>query len=479
MLSQETKEMQQEYLDKLYRRHVQGAYVRSGASLIMCFLACVAYFAGVVKSHHIEGISASVLYLILINPPTLFVLRHIKRRDHYKYFSLSINFLEIIGYTAILYFLGGIEAAYLSPIYAAMITYVGMVAPGGVPFIIAGLCSSCFALMVLADYYGLIPHQPVVAGRYNYYPFRDQLAMIGTLSGLLYVVAYISSYTSGLLRKSKERLRRQNKALTEAKRAEERANRSKSEFLANMSHELRTPLNHIIGFTELIVDKKVGELNETQQEYLNDVLDSSNHLLSLINDILDLAKVEADKMELELSDVNLKSLANSSLSMVSQKALRHGIDVSTDLDGVPEIIRADERKLKQILFNLLSNAVKFTPDGGRIALTARRGEVADDFVEISVIDTGVGVRPGDQERVFERFEQADGSFGRRYQGAGLGLHLTKRLVELHGGRIWIESEGEGKGSAFRFTVRTWPSRPKCELLEPLNSSGTECSTRCG
>jgi signal transduction histidine kinase len=151
------------------------------------------------------------------------------------------------------------------------------------------------------------------------------------------------------------------------------------------------------------------------------------------------------------------------------------------LDGVPEIIRADERKLKQILFNLLSNAVKFTPDGGRIALTARRGgdhgsrvtldtsEVADDFVEISVIDTGVGIKPVDQERIFERFEQADGSFGRRYQGAGLGLHLTKRLVELHGGRIWIESEGEGKGSAFHFTVRTWPSRPNCEMSEPFNS----------
>jgi signal transduction histidine kinase len=147
-----------------------------------------------------------------------------------------------------------------------------------------------------------------------------------------------------------------------AKQAAETANQAKSEFLANMSHELRTPLNHIIGFTELIVDKTYGELNEIQEEYLGDVLHSSRHLLSLINDILDLSKIEAGKMALDLSDINLKFLLENSLTMIQEKAMKHGIELSVDIDGIPETIIADERKLKQIIYNLLSNAVKFTPD---------------------------------------------------------------------------------------------------------------------
>jgi len=151
--------------------------------------------------------------------------------------------------------------------------------------------------------------------------------------------------------------------LAMAKKAADSANRAKSEFLANMSHELRTPLNHIIGFTELVVDKNFGELNEVQEEYLNDTLKSSKHLLSLINDILDLTKVEARKLELEPSDVDLRTLLENSLTMIQEKALKHGIKLLIDMDGIPETIRADERELNQIMYNLLSNAVKFTPEG--------------------------------------------------------------------------------------------------------------------
>ena len=251
--------------------------------------------------------------------------------------------------------------------------------------------------------------------------------------------------------------------LKQSKEAAESASRAKSDFLANMSHELRTPLNHIIGFTELVVDQNFGEVNETQAEYLNDVLTSSHHLLSLINDILDLSKVEAGKWELEPAEVNLKQLLENSLIMVREKAVKHGIELAAELETAPAIIMADERKLKQIVFNLLSNAVKFTPDGGKITLRAAPGhpagtqaaaavDASTPWVELSVTDSGIGLRPADIERIFNPFEQAEGTSTRRFQGTGLGLSLTRKLVELHGGRVWAESEGIDRGSVFRLFI---------------------------
>jgi len=236
--------------------------------------------------------------------------------------------------------------------------------------------------------------------------------------------------------------------------AAEDANKAKSDFLANMSHELRTPLNHIIGFTELVVDKNFGALNELQEEYLGDVLISSRHLLSLINDILDLSKVEAGKLELELTDVNLKILMENSLIMIKEKAMKHRIQLLADIVDIPETISVDERKIKQVLYNLLSNAVKFTPEGGDIQLTAKKitEEGTEDFVEICVADTGIGLKSENLERIFGHFEQVESSTSRKFQGTGLGLALTRQLVNLHGGRIWVESDGEGKGSSFRLVI---------------------------
>lgn len=266
------------------------------------------------------------------------------------------------------------------------------------------------------------------------------------------------------------------------KEAAEEANRAKSEFLANMSHELRTPLNHILGFTELILDKNFGDLTELQQEYLTDVHQSSKHLLSLINDILDLSKVEAGKLELEVSSVKIRAVLKNSLNMIKEKAMKEGIRLRTNIDGIPETVRVDERKLKQIIYNLLYNAVKFTQQGGEVCLSARlvecavslgqAGENAEllpitkdqiqqpeimdaehrNFLEVSVADTGIGIEPEYHELVFQPFEQVDGSASRRYQGTGLGLSLTRRLVELHFGKIWVQSEGEGKGSTFTFLI---------------------------
>jgi signal transduction histidine kinase len=230
----------------------------------------------------------------------------------------------------------------------------------------------------------------------------------------------------------------------EKSRQLEVASRHKSEFLANMSHELRTPLNAVIGFAEVLRAKMAGEVNDKQAEYLDDIREAGEHLLSLINDILDLSKIEAGRMELELARFDLPKAIAHAMTQVRARALRDGIQLGKDIDpGLAEFL-ADERKLKQILLNLLSNAVKFTPDGGRVDVNAR---LDSNKIFISVKDTGVGISPEDQASLFEEFKQVGNDRSRRAEGTGLGLALTKRLVELHGGEIRVDS-APGKGSTF-------------------------------
>ena len=228
----------------------------------------------------------------------------------------------------------------------------------------------------------------------------------------------------------------------------EAASRHKSEFLANMSHELRTPLNAILGFSEVLAERMFGEVNEKQAEYLQDILSSGRHLLSLINDILDLSKVEAGRLELELGRFHLPTALDNALTLVRERATRHGIRLNKTVDERVGDLVADERKVKQILLNLLSNAVKFTPEGGRVGLTAT---VAEGAVTIAVSDTGIGIAPEDQAAIFEEFRQVGREDARKQEGTGLGLTLAKKFVELHGGRIWVESH-VGQGSTFSFTL---------------------------
>jgi signal transduction histidine kinase/HAMP domain-containing protein len=225
------------------------------------------------------------------------------------------------------------------------------------------------------------------------------------------------------------------------------ASQHKSEFLANMSHELRTPLNAVIGFSEVLIDRMFGELNEKQEEYLKDIYASGTHLLSLINDILDLSKIEAGRMELELTDFHLPTAIDNALMLVRERAGRRSIALHTSIDNRFGHIQADERKVRQVVLNLLSNAIKFTPEGGRIEVGA---QPKDRFIEVSVSDTGVGIAPEDQEAVFEEFRQV-GAAAKKVEGTGLGLTLCRKFVELHGGRIWVKSE-IGVGSTFTFTI---------------------------
>jgi len=280
-----------------------------------------------------------------------------------------------------------------------------------------------------------------------------------------------------------DKVSERTKELERAADAADAANLAKSEFLASMSHELRTPLHAIIGFSEVLRDRYFGDLNDKQTAYVKDILESGKHLLSLINDILDLSKVEANRMAIDLSPVHIKGLMESSLVMIKEKAYKRGIDIElkTGIDMEELIITADERKVKQVIFNMLSNAVKFTPKGGKIRVAADllespSSKIQKDFqppppalkmnrnwVMISVQDTGIGIAPGHREKIFEEFYQIQGGVQNKTPGTGLGLSLSKRLVEMHGGRIWVESEGQGKGSRFVFVL---PLEPIAAEKEP-------------
>jgi len=240
---------------------------------------------------------------------------------------------------------------------------------------------------------------------------------------------------------------RMNDELARLYRELETASKHKSEFLANMSHELRTPLNAIIGFSQVLREKLFGDLNEKQAEYIGDILSSSDHLLALINDILDLSKVEAGQVELEIAPFSLREALERGVVMVKERAIRNGVELALQIDPSVGVVEADERRIRQVVFNLLSNAVKFTPAGGGVEV---RSAQVDGDVRVSISDTGAGIAPEDHERIFEEFQQTDVGT-RQGEGTGLGLALSRRLIELHGGRIWVES-ALGEGSTFTFTI---------------------------
>jgi len=243
-------------------------------------------------------------------------------------------------------------------------------------------------------------------------------------------------------------LNRMSEQLGEAHRELEAVSRHKSEFLAGMSHELRTPLNAIIGFSEVLKDGLFGQMKPKQDEYVRDIHTSGQHLLSLINDILDLSKVESGRMELHLTSINVPVAIGDALTLVRERASKHGVKLSSEIDENINALTGDERKVKQILLNLLSNAVKFTPAGGEVTV---RAAPTVDGIQISVIDTGIGIAEKDHQAIFDAFQQGEGGHKPGVEGTGLGLSLTRKLVELHNGRIWVDSK-ISEGSTFSFTL---------------------------
>lgn len=279
------------------------------------------------------------------------------------------------------------------------------------------------------------------------------------------------------LRHSGEMLKQALEKTEELRLLAEAANRAKSDFLANMSHELTTPLNSIIGFSQILQDGLFGDLNEKQKEYVSDILESGIRLLGLLNDMLDIAKLDTSTKGLKKNKFLLKDLLNTMIIFFKEKSLEKNILISLEIAPEAEIeIEADLRMMKQIIFNLLDNALKYTPNGGSVRVAARRVTMQDtghtmqegqilpippllkggeggliDFIEISVQDTGIGIRQENLPMLFQTFTQFESPYNKKYSGAGLGLALTKKLVELHGGKIWAESE-YGKGSKFSFVI---------------------------
>jgi signal transduction histidine kinase/CHASE3 domain sensor protein len=278
---------------------------------------------------------------------------------------------------------------------------------------------------------------------------KDRSTQLETANDELVTIIDESSNLNNALLISNEKLEAQQKEISTSNQQLEVVSRSKSDFLANMSHELRTPLNSVIGFSEVLLDRMFGPLNEKQAEYVGNILTSGKHQLSLINDILDLSKVESGKMELDLTRFSLREILDASVTMLTEKALKMGMALTIDLaPGADITMVADQRKLKQILFNLLSNAVKFTPAGGAIVVSGVRD---GDFIEIAVTDNGPGIRAEDIPKLFQPFTQLESVYTKGFEGTGLGLALNRQLVELHGGRIWVSSTFS-KGSRFSFTV---------------------------
>ena len=288
------------------------------------------------------------------------------------------------------------------------------------------------------------------------FPVELSLAAISADAAPMFI-AYIRDLTE---QKRQEEVRERSRELEEQNRRIQEANRLKSEFLANMSHELRTPLNAVIGFAEILVDGKVGAVNDDQREFLGDILTSGQHLLQLINDVLDLAKIEAGKMELELETFPLRKVIDEVCAIMRPTALKRRILIDIEQTSPVETVTLDQRKFKQVLYNLLSNAVKFSPDHGKVAIVF--GADSNQQLQLAVKDSGIGIKAEDMPRIFREFEQLDSGAARRFPGTGLGLALTKRIIDLHSGSISVHSEPD-KGSTFTVVL------PTCAKLPPKPS----------
>jgi signal transduction histidine kinase/CheY-like chemotaxis protein len=434
---------------RLAAAHRQGAVVRALASVVMWAFAIAAYLLGVITSDHLAGVSAWIVFLILMNPPNLWVLGRLRSFSARYRYGIAIHALEIVAYTGIIHFLGGIEAAYLAPIYGALIAYVGIASKRrGLPYLLATLSAGAFALMAVLQHTGLLLSHPVIAGYHN--PWINQVVVLLVVTALLYIGAYIASRNASLLRRTSDDLRRSNADLAQANEAATVASRGKSEFLARMSHEIRTPLNGILGIGDLLL---ATPLDHRQRQLVEIMNSSGSTLVGIVNQILDLSKIEAGKLVLDAVDFDLRQTLANVVELFEAQAAAKGVELSYEIeDRVPCALRGDALRVQQILTNLVGNAVKFTPRGAVTIQVSVMG-LADGraLIRLEVRDTGIGVAPENRGRIFEAFSQAEGSTTRRYGGTGLGLAICKHLATMLGGEIGVEPRLEG-GSIFWFTA---------------------------
>jgi len=495
-----------DYLKALYRRHYRGALTRIGASFVLWLFGVFAFYVDVMKTHHFTGISVSVLYLILINPPTLWILKQIKHKRAFANFSLFINFLEILGYTSIIYFCGGFEATYLTPIYAALITYVGIVSRRIVTFTIAAFCATAFTTVVILTELDFIPFQRIDP---NFDPSRlSQVVYVSVVIALLFLVAYITSYTAGVLKKNRDKLRRQNLDLeertkqleladkdlkeaqyqleisikertkelesanqelrvemSERKRAEEervklevqlqRAQKMEAigTLAGGVAHDLNNILSGIVSYPELLL-LDLPEDSSFRKPLLT-IQKSGQKATAIVEDLLTLARRGVAVTDV----VNLKAIISDYLKTPEFNELKifhPNIQFEVNLDKDLLNILGSPIHLTKTVMNLICNAAEAMPDGGKTVISTSNQYIdrpikgyddvnEGDYVVLSVIDSGVGILPEDLERIFEPFYTKK-VMGK--SGTGLGMAVVWGAVKDHNGYIDVQS-AEGKGTTFK------------------------------
>jgi signal transduction histidine kinase len=458
---------------KLYKRHLRAAFIRSGVSLAMWTIGVGAFFVGALKAHHLVGISISVIYLILINPPTLIVLKKIAQERTYEKFSLLINLLEIIGYTSVIYFCGDIEATYLTLIYAALIAYVGVVAPQKHSFIIASFCATIYCVMFVLIRAGLIPHLSQVPNSSS--TLVNQILIILVVIGFLYIVAYISATSAHILKQHKEKLKQQNVELTDANKnlkheiqqriqtegalreSEERLARSEKMkalglLAGGVAHDLNNVLSGIVSYPDLLL-MDIPEDSPLKEPILT-IKESGKKAATIVQDLLTLARRGVTTTEV----LNFNDIVSDYLgSPEHKKFLNYHPDVIIEKNLAAELphIQGSAVHIKKTVMNLVSNAAEALPQGGKIIVSTENQYIdrpikgydhvhEGEYVVVKVKDNGTGIAPDDLKRIFEPFYTKK-VMGR--SGTGLGMTVVWGTVQDHNGYINVEST-EGKGTTF-------------------------------
>ncbi len=470
---QSSEVLSPEKLERLEKRHLRGARVRSIASISMWLLAILGFLLGLFKTHHFVGVSASVLFLILMNPPTLFILKKLTRKKSYEYFSLFINQIEIIVYTSVIYFCGGIEAVHLTLVYAALIAYVGVVAPQGHSFIVASLCVITFSLMIGLVYFGYLPYLAIMPG--NIISNTYQLLTLLVVIGLLYMVAYISAATSSLLRRHRDKLHEHNiemaktneKLLQEIKeriQMEKEKNRLQAQLqraqkmeaigalAGGVAHDLNNILSGIVSYPDLLLMQRPEDSPFRKSILI--IQETGNKAAAIVQDLLTLARRGVAITEI----LNLNDIISEYLKSPEYKKLisyHLNIDVETNLDTSLLNIFGSSIHLTKTMMNLVSNAAEAMPDRGKLIISTENRYLdrpikgydtveEGDYIVLTVSDTGIGIAPDDLDRIFEPFYTKK-EMGR--SGTGLGMAVVWGTVKDHKGYIDLQST-EGKGTTF-------------------------------
>jgi signal transduction histidine kinase len=441
-------------LARLRQRHERLVVQRIGTSVIMGLLALGAYWFGLIRLYNLLGVAVTILFIAAVAVASIAAQIRIRRLRTFVALSILDHCSALFGYTCIMYALGGMEALYLAPIYTMYVLYVATNGTVQVPLILASASALVFSLMVVLTQMGFIPQLAVAV---RIVPQGNEIAITLVVIALFYVNAFLAIRARQQARVQRENLRLQNLQLAKATNRAVESNRLKDELLSNVSHELRTPLNHILGFSQYLQDGGAGALGDGQLETLADIVKSSRQLASLIDSVTRATQRDEEQNNLRRVPIRLGKLCRDSVALVSEEAAHYKIVVSVDEKTMPGMLIADEQRLAQALSAILLTSVAYTHEGGSVCMSAtqastgsdgamRADSVGDDIL-ISIETIGLRLDAEDAQRIFEPFGTLKATPERSLSDSILNLYPTRRTVELHGGKIWIESHA--RGSVFR------------------------------